>query len=62
MRHAASVTYNYYNKIAFGKWGELEELDKKYNAVDELIGFPPKKRYQSLAGEHVLPPARGRNP
>ena len=33
-----------------GKGAELEALDKEYNAVESKFGFPPKKRYQLLAG------------
>ena len=38
-------------KIYPGKWDALEELDKKYNAIESKFGFPPKKRYQSIMGE-----------
>ena len=34
------------------KWAELEEIDKRYNAVESRLGFPPKKRYQCLMGSH----------
>lgn len=34
------------------KWAELEEIDKKYNAVEGRLGFPPKKRYQCIMGSH----------
>jgi hypothetical protein len=37
-------------KIANGKWDELEEIDKKFNAIEENLGYPPKKRYRSLSG------------
>ena len=30
----------------------LEELDKKFIAVESRLGFPPKKRYQSIIGSH----------
>jgi hypothetical protein len=36
------------------KWAELAELDKKYDALEPAMGFPPKKRYQSLAGVHSM--------
>ena len=40
-------------KIYPGKWTELEEIDKKYNAVESRLGFPPtKKRYQCMIGGH----------
>ena len=32
------------------KWGELEELDKQYNALEARFGFPPKRRYRVLFG------------
>lgn len=34
------------------KWAELKELDKRYNAVESRLGFPPKKRYQCIMGGH----------
>jgi len=39
-------------KIANGKWDELEELDKKFNEIEDKIGYPPKKRYRSLSGAY----------
>ena len=33
-----------------GKWEELEALDAKYNMVEAKLGYPPKKRYQGMAG------------
>ena len=36
------------------KWAELEEIDKKFNAVEGRLGFPPKKRYQCLTGSHEV--------
>lgn len=40
-------------KIFPGKWAALEELDKKYQAVEQRLGFPAgKKRYQCLIGGH----------
>ena len=38
-------------RIANGKWDELEELDAKYNEREAELGFPPKKRYRYLFGE-----------
>jgi len=32
------------------RWAELELLDKKYNAIEARLGYPPKKRSRSLAG------------
>jgi hypothetical protein len=35
------------------KWAELEEIDKKFNAVESRLGFPPnKKRYRCYFGSH----------
>jgi hypothetical protein len=36
------------------KWAELEALDKKYNVLEARIGYPPKRRYQCLAGIHAV--------
>ena len=36
-----------------GKWAELEEIDKKFNAVESCLGFPAKRRYRSLVGGHT---------
>lgn len=32
------------------KWEALEILDKKYDAVEQKLGFPTKRRYRSFAG------------
>jgi hypothetical protein len=40
-------------QIRPGKWAELEELDKKYNAVESRLGFPAKRRYQCYIGGHT---------
>jgi hypothetical protein len=37
-------------KIYPGKWGDLEEIDKRYNEMESKFGFPPKKRYQCVIG------------
>ncbi|MHA2288907.1 MAG: hypothetical protein ACXABG_08970 [Promethearchaeota archaeon] len=39
-------------KIANGKWEELEALDKKFNEIEEKLGYPPKKRFRSLSGSY----------
>ncbi|MFX0047270.1 MAG: hypothetical protein ACFE8G_03790 [Candidatus Hermodarchaeota archaeon] len=39
-------------KIANGKWDELEELDKKYTELENNLGYPPKKRFRSLTGAY----------
>jgi len=44
---------NPFQKIRPGKWAELEEIDKKSNAVESRLGFPPtKKRYRCYFGGH----------
>jgi len=32
------------------KWAELEAIDKKFNAIESGLGFPPKKRYRCISG------------
>ncbi|HVO43560.1 MAG TPA: hypothetical protein VMT34_13095 [Aggregatilineales bacterium] len=39
-------------KVRQGKWEELDEIDKKFNAVEARFGFPAKKRYRCVAGNH----------
>ena len=40
-------------KVFPGKWAALEEIEKKYQAVEQRLGFPSdKKRYQCLIGGH----------
>ena len=36
--------------VRSGKWAELEELDKKFTAVENDLGFPVKRRCRSLIG------------
>ena len=37
-------------KIAPGKMQALEVLDKKYNALESKLGFPPKRRLIAVFG------------
>ena len=39
-------------RVRPGKWAELEEIDKRYDVAEGRLGFPPKKRYQCIMGEH----------
>lgn len=39
-------------KVSPGKWAELEVIDKRFNAVESRLGFPPKKRYRCIMGSH----------
>jgi hypothetical protein len=32
------------------KWLDLEELDKKYDAIESKHGYPPKRRYRLFMG------------
>ena len=41
-------------KVHPGKSAELEEIDKRCNAAESRLGFPPKKRYQCLMGGHDM--------
>ena len=41
-------------KVHNGKWEDLEKLEKKYNILEESFGFPPKKRYQCIAGGYTM--------
>lgn len=41
-------------EIHTGKMGELEELDKRYRALEEPIGYPPLKRFLAISGPHNL--------
>ncbi len=34
------------------KWEQLDALDKKYNAIESRLGFPPKKRLRCYIGRH----------
>lgn len=41
--------------IKAAKWNDLEELDKKFEAIEKRIGFPDtKKRWRALMGPHHL--------
>ena len=33
-----------------GKWEELESVDSKFNAIENRLGYPPKRRYRMFAG------------
>ncbi len=39
-------------RVANGKWDELEVIDKKCTELEEKIGYPPKKQYRSLSGAY----------
>ena len=40
-------------RVANGKWDDLEDIDKKCNVIEDKLGYPPKKRYRSLSGHMV---------
>jgi hypothetical protein len=37
-------------KVRAGKWAELEDLDRKFTAVEGPLGFPAKRRCRCLVG------------
>lgn len=37
-------------KVYPGKWAELAEIDKKFDEIEQRMGFPAKKRYQCVIG------------
>lgn len=37
-------------EIYLDKWDALDELNDKFVALEEKMGFPPQKRYRSLVG------------
>ena len=39
-------------KIHPSKWGEVEEVNKKFDAIEEKYGFPPKRYYRCFSGTH----------
>jgi len=39
-------------RVANGKWDQLEEIDKKCTELEDKLGYPPKKRYRSLSGAY----------
>ncbi len=39
-------------RVANGKWDDLEEIDKKCSELEDELGYPPKKRYRSLFGAY----------
>ena len=39
-------------RVANGKWDELEEIEKKFNELEDKLGYPPKKRYRILSGAY----------
>jgi len=39
-------------RVTNGKWDELEDIEKKFNELEDKLGYPPKKRYRSLSGAY----------
>ena len=37
-------------RIANGKWDDLEKIDKQFNEIEKNFGFPPKKRLRYMIG------------
>lgn len=44
------VIFRELQRVANGKWDDLEEIDKKFDEIEESLGYPPKKRYRCLTG------------
>ncbi|HJR78466.1 MAG TPA: hypothetical protein VJ821_00250 [Anaerolineales bacterium] len=44
------ITERQIQKVRSGRWTELEDLDKKFSAVESHLGFPAKRRCRSLVG------------
>ena len=41
-------------KIYPDQWAALEAIDKKFNAVESGLGFPPKKRYRLMVSSKSI--------
>ena len=41
-----------YQKVRQGKWDELAEYTKRWDALEKRLGFPPEKRYRCMFGSH----------
>ena len=39
-------------RVFNGKWEALEEIDKRFNEIEDKYGFPPKKRYRYFSGRY----------
>ena len=37
-----------------GKQADLEEIDKRYDAIEVGLGFPPKKQFWPISGVHAF--------
>ncbi|MFX1588583.1 MAG: hypothetical protein ACFFC1_10535 [Promethearchaeota archaeon] len=37
-------------RIANGKWDDLEKYDKQFNELENQMNFPPKKRFRYMIG------------
>ena len=37
-------------KVDPGKWEELLSFDKRYDAVEARLGYPPTRRYRCIVG------------
>ena len=39
-----------FQKVRQDKWDELAEVNKRWDAFEERLGFPPEKRYRCMFG------------
>lgn len=45
------IVERWIHKIALGRWDEVEEMEKKWDALEKRLGgFPAKRRYQGFFG------------
>lgn len=40
-------------RVSPGKWAALEEIDKRYDKIEQSNGFPAKRRYKFMIGEDM---------
>jgi hypothetical protein len=50
---AMKIMERHIGKVLPGKWAELEEIEKRYDAIEKPWGFPPKRRYRALYGRYA---------
>ena len=48
----AAIVVREIQEIAPGRWGEKMESEKKFDAVESRLVFPPPRRYRCLSGGH----------
>ncbi len=46
------VIERHIKRVRPGKWAEVEQKEKEYDAVEAKYGFPPKKNYRCWSGAY----------